>query len=38
MMAGISGKGCVEVKPDLAVVAITPRMKATSSIRKREQL
>ncbi|WP_409455867.1 MFS transporter [Pseudescherichia sp.] len=31
-------KGCVEVKPDLAVAGIAPRMKATSSIRKREQL
>lgn len=31
-------KGCVEVKPDLAGAGIAPRMKATSSIRKREQL
>ena len=31
-------KGCIEVKPDVAVAGIAPRMKATSSIRKREQL
>ncbi len=31
-------KGRIEVKPDVAVAGIAPRMKATSSIRKREQL